>query len=340
MIGLISNPPYNMKWQHPPFAQLQPRFNDCELPPESNANYAFILTGFNYSDRSVFLLPYGVLTSMHENEQAVRKWLIDKNLVEAVITLPGKMFESTDIATCIMVLSKRKQSTDIVMIDMRNTYEVENREQNGQYGSSAHTGRTYVKKVNVFSDEQIEEVLETVERRKNKQGYSKCVSCQTVADNGYNLLPSHFLEIVVNENAHRTYEEILKDLNGTVANKNLLKLTINETIAKSLGLYEFGKLQAESRENGVQMSESMEQLFSKKIIKDDYISLTKKKGEIKFENKSKDELSHIFIMMLQMYKQHIVFLNNEENRYLVELRDALLPDLMSGKIKVDGLDND
>ena len=54
-------------------------------------------------------------------------------------------------------------------------------------------------------------------------------------------------------------------------------------------------------------------------------------NEIKFENSSKDKLSTIFLSILQMYKQHIIYLNNEENRYLAELRDALLPDLMSGK---------
>ena len=34
----ISNPPYNMKWEQPVFAQLQNRFSQCEVPPESNAN--------------------------------------------------------------------------------------------------------------------------------------------------------------------------------------------------------------------------------------------------------------------------------------------------------------
>ena len=50
MLSLVSNPPYNMKWKLPPFAQLQPRFNSCELPPESNANYAFILTALDKID--------------------------------------------------------------------------------------------------------------------------------------------------------------------------------------------------------------------------------------------------------------------------------------------------
>ena len=37
-------------------------------------------------------------------------------------------------------------------------------------------------------------------------------------------------------------------------------------------------------------------------------------------------------MILNTWKQHIFYLNNEQNRYLAELRDALLPDLMGGKI--------
>ena len=40
------------------------------------------------------------------------------------------------------------------------------------------------------------------------------------------------------------------------------------------------------------------------------------------------------LMFLQMWKQHIMYLNNEENRILAEMRDALLNDLMTGKIEV------
>ncbi len=40
------------------------------------------------------------------------------------------------------------------------------------------------------------------------------------------------------------------------------------------------------------------------------------------------------MMIFNTWKQHIYYLNFEENRYLAELRDALLPELMSGKIDV------
>ena len=73
----ISNPPYNMQWKIPPFAQLQPRFNNCELPPESNANYAFILTALdNCKEKVSMILPCGILTSNLKNEIEIRSILL------------------------------------------------------------------------------------------------------------------------------------------------------------------------------------------------------------------------------------------------------------------------
>ena len=106
---LISNPPYNMKWEIPPFAQIQPRFSKCYVvPPANNANYAFVLTGLEKNDRCVFLLPAAIMSSNQKEEKAIREWLVEENLVEAVIICPDNMFESTGVGTCIIVLDKNK----------------------------------------------------------------------------------------------------------------------------------------------------------------------------------------------------------------------------------------
>lgn len=333
--SLISNPPYNMKWTLPPFAQIQPRFNDCELPPESNANYAFILTALQLIDvKAVFLLPCGVLTTDNKQEKEIRKYLLDKNLIEAVITCPDKMFEATSIPTCILVFNKHKQTTDIAMVDMRQQYTVEQREQNGQFGSDAHTKRIYVKEIKTFSSDDMQKAIDAISEKQEIPEFSRTVSQQDVIQNDYILTPARYLAFEKREAVHREYDDIVADLNRTIADKNVLKLTVNETIAKSLGLYEFGIMQRESRKNAKAMNDGLGKLIGCEILADDYISLTKNKNEIKFENNSKDKLSTIFLSILQMYKQHIIYLNNEENRYLAELRDALLPDLMSGKIEM------
>lgn len=332
-ISLISNPPYNMKWTLPPFAQIQSRFADCELPPESNANYAFILSALDLIDnRAVFLLPCGVLSTDNKQEKEIRKYLVEKNLIEAVIICPGKMFESTDIPTCIMVFNKRKETTHISFVDMRQTYEIEQREQNGQFGGASHENRTYKKEVKLFTDEQMQKAIDCIVNQSIIPEFAKSVSVQNIVENDFILVPSRYIEFQEQEYKHREYAEIVQDINRITAEKNACKLTINESLAKTLGFNVELYKQDQQQDSG--LNDLLKQLGAEPLAKQNYFTASKNKNEIKFENNSKDILSSVLMMILNMWKQHIYYLNNEENRYLAELRDALLPELMSGKIDV------
>lgn len=67
---LISNPPYNMKWEIPPFAQIQPRFSKCYVvPPANNANYAFVLTGLEKHDRRNMIIPREIREKIEQRNQ-------------------------------------------------------------------------------------------------------------------------------------------------------------------------------------------------------------------------------------------------------------------------------
>lgn len=329
--ALISNPPYNMKWTLPPFAQIQPRFSECELPPESNANYAFILSALSLTDeKSVFLLPCGVLSTDNKQEKGIRKYLVEKNLIEAVITCPDKMFEATSIPTCIIVLNKKKTTTHISFVDMRKTFEIEQREQNGQFGGASHENRTYKKEVKVFTDEQMQKAIDSIVNQSAIPEFSKSVSVQTIAENDYTLIPSRYIEFQEQECKHREYAEIVADINRITAEKNACKLTINEALAKTLG-FDISLYKQDQQQDGG-LNDLLKQLGAEPLAKQNYFTVSKNKNEIKFENNSKDILSSVLVMILNTWKQHIYYLNSEENRYLAELRDALLPDLMSGKI--------
>lgn len=332
----ISNPPYNMKWKLPPFAQIQSRFSDCELPPESNANYAFVLTALNNcKNKAVMILPNGILSTENTQERAIRRYLIEKNLIEAVILCPDAMFEATSIPTCIIVLNKHKTTTHIAFVDMRQTYDIQEREQNGQFGGASHEKRTYKKAIKVFSDEQMQMAIDAIAQQSAIPGFSKSVSLTSVVENDFSLMASRYIDSQEQEVKHREYGEIIDDLNRIIREKNSLKLTVNETLAKQLGLYETIISIQDSTTNNKSMNEMLS-FTGKKLEREDYASLSKKAGELRFENGSKTSISTILLSILQMWRQHIMYLNNEENRYLAELRDALLPDLMSGRI-VTGL---
>lgn len=333
----ISNPPYNMKWELPPLAQMQERFSGYQLPPESNANYAFMLTAINSVNQNgkvSMILPCGVLSTDNKQEKEIRKYLIKKNTIESVITCPDKMFEATSIPTCILTFNKSKETAHITFVDMRQTYEIEQRKQNGQFGGASHEGRTYKKDVKVISNEQMQKVADCIANRTDIAEFSKTVSIQDVIENDCDLIPSKYIEFGEKEVSHREYADIIGDVNRVIADKNVLKLTMNETIAKSIGIYDLFLLFKQSEETNGAMNDALK-FTGKQIEKENFISLSKNKNEIKFENNSKEQISTIFMSIMQMWKQHVMYLNNEENRYLIELRDALLPDLMSGKIDLD-----
>lgn len=337
--SLISNPPYNLKWSYPIFAQEQQRFCNAPLPPESNANYAFILSGLHIiNKKAVYLLPCEVLSTSNKREKEIRKYLVEKNLVEAVILCPDKMFEKTSISTCIIVFNKEKTTSQISFIDMRETYLVEEREQNGQYGGKSHENRTYKKAVKTFSDEQMEKAIESIKNKAEIPGFSKTASIKTVQENDYMLMPSRYIELQTQQCEHRDFSEIVDDINRIIAEKNTCKLTVNVTIAKMLGFDT--ELYTTDSENQQGLNDLLKNIAGKGLIKNNYIVFSKNKNEIKFENNSKEKLSSILRMILSSWKQHIFYLNEEENRYLAELRDALLPEIMSGKLDVEKLKGD
>lgn len=280
-------------------------------------------------DKMAFLLPQSVLSTSVAEEKEIRKSLIEENLLEAVISMPDKMFESTTIATCILLFNKHKKTRNVEMIDMRQTYLEEQRDQNGQFGGASHENRTYHKTVKVIDDEGMKKAIDSIFEQKNIPEFSKSATVDEIRNADYILTPSRYIEFQERENTHRPYKDIADDYNRIIAEKNSLKLTVNESLAKSLGLYETFLLM--KHDDNVSDSFS---IAGCKVEKESFIAMSKKATEFKIENKSKDKVPEILLLFLQMWKQHIMYLNHEENKILAEFRDALLPELMSGKIEL------
>ena len=74
--------------------------------------------------------------------------------------------------------------------------------------------------------------------------------------------------------------------------------------------------------------------FGIQIDKESCLSVSKKKNEIKIEQQDKEIASELIMQIINSWKAHIMYLNNKQNILLAELRDALLSDLMSGKIQL------
>ena len=325
-ISLISNPPYNMKHRLPELATFMPRYMGWTIPPESNANYAFILSGLEWiEDRAVILLPNGVLTSNIKEERKLREEFVAENLLLAVITLPGSMFESTSIPTCLLVFDKKKQTRKIAMIDLTEKCKDEIRDQNGQFGGASHEHRTYHKTVKVIPDEIMNHCMELLDSGNDETDLCVWITPEQAESNDYNLIPKRYFEIHVNIQ-HRKFEDIATDYNRIIRQKNEIKIRMNRTAAKRLG---YDCMNVETSD----LSESFG-IVGQKAEKENNISFTNSDG-IQITISTKDGIHPLVIDFLNHWKQMIMYLNNEENRYLAEFRDALLPELMSGRIEVN-----
>jgi len=323
---IISNPPYNIKWDAPEPLFADERFRGKVIPPASDANYAFVMTALSRlseKGKCAFILPCGVLKSKPEKES--RKYLVDNGYLETVIELPDNMFECTSIATCIYLFSKGNKT--VKMYNCREKAVQEEREQRGQFGSN--TNRVYKKVFNVISDELIDVICNKCE---NIEGFSNIATRELIENNDYTLAPNRYIQFKETPpQPHRELKEIVENINYITKMQNSCKLVINETIAKSLGLdiEQFKESKQQSAETAKQMKS-----LGLDFVVEDYISFTKAKNEFALKCNDKDIFPDILRQFFSVWKGQIALLNTMQNTYLTELRDALLPDLMSGKIKL------
>lgn len=328
----ISNPPYNMKFKLPAFAALNDRYK-YGVPPENNANYAFISAAIQAADNAALILPNIVLSTKQNAEAEIRENLICSNMIDAIVENPDNMFECTSIGTCICSFKKNKQTATVEMLDMRQTFTEEVRLQKGQFGGASHTNRTYQKTVKVYSQENINSMLSAITNRRNKAEFSASVTKEELKNKKYTLVPGMYFQIEFQEPEHRPFSEIIRDYNKIVSEKNACKLVINETLAKAIKLPVL-EFKQDINFHG-KMYEFMEKVSGEKLVKPDYVTFTKNKGECIFKANDPEHLSTIFLSVLQMWKQHIMYLNEQENVILAEYRDAIMPELMSGRMNPD-----
>lgn len=119
---IMANPPFNLKGWYDENLQNDARWADYVTPPESNANYAWILHMLSHLKKSNgvagFLLANGALNDSDTLE--IRKRLIQNDKVEAIIVLPRELFITTDISVTLWILNQNKKGGNYHGRNLRN----------------------------------------------------------------------------------------------------------------------------------------------------------------------------------------------------------------------------
>ncbi|WP_031566667.1 type I restriction-modification system subunit M [Rheinheimera texasensis] len=201
---IMANPPFNQKdWRASDELVDDPRWGGYDTPPTSNANYAWILHMVSkLSENGVagFILSNGALSG-DGTEKAIRKKLIENNLVEAIIILPRSMFYTTDISVTLWILNKNKKARVVPHEDVTRNYR--NRESEVLFMDLRQRGEPFEKKFTQFSEQDIRDFSDTFhswqqvgsqENYKNTAEYCYSATKDEIAKNDYSLVPSKYIE--------------------------------------------------------------------------------------------------------------------------------------------------
>ncbi len=218
--AIVSNPPYSVNWigSDDPTLINDERFAPAGvLAPKSKADFAFVLHALSYlsSKGRAAIVCFPGIFYRGGAEQKIRKYLVDNNYVETVISLAPNLFFGTSIAVTILVLSKHKIDNTTQFIDASKLFK-----------SQTNT--------NVLTDEYIEQIMQTFDSKENIEHFAKSVEYDAIAANEYNLSVSSYVE------AKDTREviDITKlnaELKTTVAKIDRLRAEIDAIVAEIEG---------------------------------------------------------------------------------------------------------
>ncbi|MFK5926969.1 MAG: class I SAM-dependent DNA methyltransferase [Desulfuromusa sp.] len=127
---IMANPPFNMKEWDAGIKDDDPRWQ-YGRPPTSNANFAWLqhmLYHLASNGSMGLLLANGSMSSNTNTEGDIRRALVENDLVECMVALPGQLFTNTQIPACIWFLTHNKKalgslgdrSGKVLFIDARN----------------------------------------------------------------------------------------------------------------------------------------------------------------------------------------------------------------------------
>ena len=202
---IMANPPFNLKGWYDENLKNDARWADYVTPPDSNANYAWILHMLYHLKHETgvagFLLANGALNDSDTLE--IRKRLIQNDKVEAIIVLPRELFITTDISVTLWILNQNKKGgkyhdrilrnreNEVLFIDLRTWIENPVKNENK-------------KKVRLDS-EQIERAAKIYHDWQSNttdgSNYAvpelfRSVSAKEIEEKGWTLIPSKYIEFV------------------------------------------------------------------------------------------------------------------------------------------------
>ena len=240
---IIANPPFNDSDWHRNEEDVRWKYG---LPPKGNANFAWVQHFVHHlapTGNAGFILANGSMSSNQSGEGAIRQAMIDDDLVDCMVALPGQLFYSTQIPVCMWFLTRsksekgyRERKGETLFIDARKMGEMIDR---------AHAELT---------DDEIQKLADTyhawqgrpgrrtdmVVEYEDVAGYCMSATTELISGHGYVLTPGRYVGAEALEEDDEPFDEKMRRLTSLLRDQVDESNRLNEVIDLSLKGYGFG----------------------------------------------------------------------------------------------------
>ncbi|MFS0864924.1 type I restriction-modification system subunit M [Fredinandcohnia sp. 179-A 10B2 NHS] len=223
---VLANPPFNdSDWGQPSLLE-DPRWK-FGTPPAGNANYAWLehmVDKLSQNGKAAVVLANGSLSSNMSGEGAIRKKIVNADLVEAIVALPDKLFYTTGIPVCVWIINRNKNhKRQTLFIDARKLGSLVNR------------------RLRELSEDEIRKIADSYIKWQNNNGYENIPGfCQSatieeIEIQDYILSPGRYVGIEESEEDEVVFEERMEQLTTKLAKQFKRSNELENKIRLQLG---------------------------------------------------------------------------------------------------------
>ncbi|HDH91398.1 MAG TPA: SAM-dependent DNA methyltransferase [Candidatus Aenigmarchaeota archaeon] len=198
---VIANPPWNQDYnvdglkKDPKIKKIYTTFASDGFPPKQSMDWAWIQLMLYFANRKVGIILDNGALFRGGREKKIREEIVSKDLIEAVVLLPEKLFYNTGAPGVVIVLNKKKteeRKEKIIFINASNEYE-------------KHPD---VRRLNRLGEKHIRKIVEAYREFKDIEGFARVVSLEEIKGKDYNLNISLYVFPAVEEEKIDLVKEI------------------------------------------------------------------------------------------------------------------------------------
>ena len=252
---IMANPPFNQKqWRAENELVDDARWAGYDVPPTGNANYAWIMhmiSKLSEHGTAGFVLANGSMSSNTSGEGKIRQKIIENDLVDCMIALPGQLFYTTQIPVCLWFLSKNKKQDD--------DKGFRNREGETLFIDAREIGSMVNRTLKELTNDDIAGIAQTYHAWKSNTpltqggdlgegkgyqdiaGYCKSATLEDIEANDFVLTPGRYVGAAEIEDDGIPFEVKMTELSQTLYNQMEQAEKLDEAIRKNLEVLGYGE---------------------------------------------------------------------------------------------------